>query len=201
MWALITGCTSQPSAIEPAPVSVYAIEQNAQGYFVVCTRPCFKTDVLTETPASKPVDSGLTANDINTSADLDLDFAMPEKNKPSSPVLHLVQFEFSEHRISPREAESLARMAEEMKDLPHSTGFWLRGYTDDIGPKIYNQRLAEKRVEAVAEKFTELGLSVLRKEALGACCFVASNDTPDGRALNRRVEVFVLNEKRAGVDE
>lgn len=181
MWGLITGCSSQPSVTEPVSAPVYAIEQNAQGHFVVCIRPCF-----------------------DASEDTDLDLPMPDIKKPSlvpsTPVLHLVQFDFGEFRVTPREAESLARLAEEMKEQRPMRGFWLRGYTDDIGPSGYNLRLAEKRVAAVEEKLIELGLPVLRKEALGACCFVASNDTADDRALNRRVEVFVLNEKRAGAE-
>lgn len=177
MWALITGCSSQPSATEPAPVPVYAIEQNAQGHFVVCVRPC-----------------------SDASEDTDQDLPMPDKNKPSlvpsTPVLHLVQFDFGEFRVTPREAESLARLAEEMKEQRPMRGFWLRGYTDDIGPSGYNLRLAEKRVAAVEEKLLELGLPVARKEALGACCFVASNDTAEGRAENRRVEVFLIDVKQ-----
>lgn len=65
------------------------------------------------------------------------------------------------------------------------------GYTDDIGPKHYNDKLARKRAESVAAVLYELGISDIRIEAEGKCCYIADNATATGRAQNRRVDLIV----------
>ncbi len=78
--------------------------------------------------------------------------------------------------------------------LPDSGVFEVRGYTDSSGPAIYNAWLAARRAEQVREYVIRQGGVApqrVRIEALGECCFVASNDSPDGRAANRRVEIVV----------
>lgn len=108
-------------------------------------------------------------------------------------VLHLVQFEFDSAQITAAEAEALNRLAEELEEVA-TTRLWLRGFTDDIGPDGYNHSLAQRRIESVIEHLNELELAVAGYEALGNCCYVATNETSAGRAQNRRVEVFLFTE-------
>lgn len=74
----------------------------------------------------------------------------------------------------------------------------IRGYTDATGSTEYNAWLAMRRAERVKEYVIRSGVDPerIRIEALGACCFVASNSTPVGRYANRRVEVLVNWEKQ-----
>jgi outer membrane protein OmpA-like peptidoglycan-associated protein len=65
------------------------------------------------------------------------------------------------------------------------------GHTDSTGTEQYNQRLSEQRANTVAQYLTARGIAADRIITIGAgeSRPVASNDTAEGRALNRRVEL------------
>lgn len=72
------------------------------------------------------------------------------------------------------------------------------GHTDSTGKVDYNQTLSEKRAKSVYDYLilNSVGRNRLTYEGKGVHQPVADNSTPDGRALNRRVEVLILaNEK------
>jgi len=64
------------------------------------------------------------------------------------------------------------------------------GYTDSIGSASYNQKLSERRANAVMNALIERGVDPKQLSAIGMGELnpVASNDTPEGRAKNRRIE-------------
>ena len=74
-----------------------------------------------------------------------------------------------------------------------STPKILEGHTDSVGTPQYNQRLSEQRAQAVAHYFAGKGVipERLAAEGKGETAPRASNATPDGRRLNRRVEVYI----------
>ena len=81
-----------------------------------------------------------------------------------------------------------------MDALPAATGtIKVHGYTDSTGSESYNTWLSTRRAERVKEYVIRHGVEPrrIRIEAFGACCFEASNDTPEGRASNRRVEIVI----------
>lgn len=68
------------------------------------------------------------------------------------------------------------------------------GRTDNIGPAVANQALAQARAKAVQRYLTArhprvLAAADVRVQSQGACCYAAANDSASGRAANRRVEV------------
>ena len=68
------------------------------------------------------------------------------------------------------------------------------GYTDDTGKAEYNMELSRRRAEAVADylqKKFELGSDRVVANWYGAANPIASNDTTEGRAQNRRVEIAI----------
>ena len=69
------------------------------------------------------------------------------------------------------------------------------GHTDSTGPEAYNQKLSERRAMAVQEYLVEKGVRASRLSAkgYGEAMPVASNDSKEGRAENRRVELIVLD--------
>lgn len=69
----------------------------------------------------------------------------------------------------------------------------VEGYTDSTGSFEYNQQLSERRANSVARYLSSVGVSQLRLDprGLGERYPIASNDTPEGRALNRRVEIRI----------
>ena len=77
-----------------------------------------------------------------------------------------------------------------MKANPTLTGE-VRGFTDSTGSEAHNQRLSEARANAVRDYFIKQGIAPARVRAkgFGQTNPVASNDTVEGRAMNRRVEL------------
>ncbi|MFT5176852.1 MAG: adhesin transport system outer membrane protein [Gammaproteobacteria bacterium] len=67
----------------------------------------------------------------------------------------------------------------------------IHAYTDNVGSAPYNQRLSERRARAVQQMFTSRGIEARRIKALGEGENrpIASNETEQGRAQNRRVEL------------
>ena len=72
----------------------------------------------------------------------------------------------------------------------------VEGFTDSVGGESYNQRLSERRANAVVAALTNLGLDESRIQArgYGEDYPVASNKTASGRQLNRRVEIVISDE-------
>jgi len=67
------------------------------------------------------------------------------------------------------------------------------GYTDSVGSDAYNMRLGQRRADAVRDYVVSQGTdaSRIRTGSFGEANPVASNDTAEGRAENRRVEIVV----------
>ena len=74
------------------------------------------------------------------------------------------------------------------------TAIFIEGDTDGEGSDDYNQKLSERRAQAVADYQKGLGIpnSRISTVGLGESNPIASNDTVDGRQQNRRVEVAIF---------
>lgn len=75
----------------------------------------------------------------------------------------------------------------------------IEGHTDSVGSESYNQKLSERRAQAVRNAIGERGISLDRIESvgLGEAYPVASNDDNGGRQQNRRVEVIFSDDSGA----
>jgi outer membrane protein OmpA-like peptidoglycan-associated protein len=83
-------------------------------------------------------------------------------------------------------------------DKNPDTDIKIVGHTDNTGKVDYNQTLSEKRAKSVYDYLLEQGVSSRRMiyEGKGIHQPVADNNTAEGRAKNRRVEIMILaNEK------
>ena len=71
----------------------------------------------------------------------------------------------------------------------------IQGYTDSIGSVAYNLNLSQRRAEAVQAYLISKGVSasVLTAKGYGKAKPIASNDTAEGRAQNRRVAFEIRN--------
>ena len=69
----------------------------------------------------------------------------------------------------------------------------IEGHTDNVGSEQYNKQLSEDRANAVKTYLVSEGISETRISTLGKGeeSPVANNDTPDGRAMNRRIEITI----------
>jgi OOP family OmpA-OmpF porin len=101
-----------------------------------------------------------------------------------------VQFEPNSARLTPRAVAILTNAANQMKKFP-SVRVQIEAHTDNQGGVELNNNLSKQRVIAVAKFFISRGIAKnrLAGRAYGASRPIASNDTAEGRARNRRVEL------------
>lgn len=86
-----------------------------------------------------------------------------------------------------------------MAATPNAKHIVISGRTDSIGPANANELLATARARTVHDylRTAHPNLApVLKLDAQGACCYVAPNDTEQGRSLNRRVDVHFSSNGR-----
>jgi OOP family OmpA-OmpF porin len=109
-------------------------------------------------------------------------------------VLRGVHFDFNKSNIRPGDAAVLDEAASTLKANPNVT-VDVNGYCDAIGGVEYNLRLSDRRANAVVNYLVKDGIpeSRLVPRGYGKTDFVAPNDTDEGRAQNRRVELLPLN--------
>lgn len=90
-------------------------------------------------------------------------------------------------------AEQIAQVAKFMKEYPLANTV-IEGHTDSVGSASYNQNLSQRRAQAVVAELTATyGVDASRLSAVGygEVQPIASNDTAEGRAENRRVTAVV----------
>lgn len=86
----------------------------------------------------------------------------------------------------------LAQFAASLKENPN-TNVQIYGFTDNTGTMAVNQRVSTGRADSVLSFLAQCGITPTRLSAQGVpmADYVATNDTPAGRAQNRRVEIYV----------
>mgnify|MGYP000312532884 CR=1 FL=1 len=94
--------------------------------------------------------------------------------------------------LSEASKQDLDEFAWVMNEYP-KTAILIQGHTDSTGSEEYNQRLSERRAEAVEHYMIWNDVDASRMEAIGYGELhpVADNSTPQGRQLNRRVDILV----------
>lgn len=115
-------------------------------------------------------------------------------------IVNNVQFAFDSDELSPEYRAALDEASDALK--PHRQ--LLRGglamlnvigYTDSVGSAEYNQKLSERRAQTVADylvKQDPTRISFIHPMGKGEQDPIASNDTEEGRARNRRVVLQVI---------
>ena len=129
----------------------------------------------------------------------------PEPQPKSKPVTKIARldsmslFDSGQSVLKPGSTKLLVNSLVDIKAKPG----WLivvAGYTDNTGTSQLNQRLSQKRAEAVRDWMRDTGdvpESCFAVQGYGASRPAATNDTPEGRALNRRVEISLVPQASA----
>ncbi len=104
-----------------------------------------------------------------------------------------ITFDFNSAVVRPEMRTQLQDVAKVLNSYP-STVIGVFGHTDNVGTTEVNQRLSEQRAESVAGTLESFGVARPRMQVRGFGYMqpVASNDTPEGRAKNRRVEIRIV---------
>ena len=103
-----------------------------------------------------------------------------------------ILFAFNKSDLSDAAKKSLKEFAAKMADMP-DTDITIWGHTDNIGSAEANASVSQKRANAVKNFLVAQGIADSRMVAEGKSYSmpVASNDTKEGQAQNRRVEVYI----------
>ena len=109
-----------------------------------------------------------------------------------------VLFATGKAQLSPQANMSVTKLSEFLKNHP-TRNVLIEGHTDSVGSDEYNQVLSGKRADSVKYELRNNGVEASRITTVGygEKYPVASNDSANSRAMNRRVDVVILNE---GVD-
>lgn len=108
-----------------------------------------------------------------------------------------ILFGFNQSNLNASASSNLDKLTTILKEYP-DTDIEIQGHTDSKGTDEYNMTLSEKRAGSVATYLRAKGIASnrIRTKGYGETAPVASNDTEDGRAQNRRVNFLITaNEK------
>jgi OmpA-OmpF porin, OOP family len=133
---------------------------------------------------SKPMDTGMVMVTANA-----LDQSLRNTGKA---VIYGIYFDFDKADVKAESQQQLAQIGALMNDNA-DLKLTITGHTDNQGSADYNQRLSQLRADAIVASLVN-GYSVasnrLVAKGMGATAPIASNDSDDGRAKNRRVELL-----------
>jgi outer membrane protein OmpA-like peptidoglycan-associated protein len=119
-------------------------------------------------------------------------FLMPIK-KGSQVALNNIFFDYNKTDLKPESYPELIRLAKMMKDNPKMR-IAIGGHTDSRGSDEYNMKLSSDRAESVKQYLRSLGVDASRMsiKMLGKSAPLTANEaSPDGAALNRRVDITI----------
>ncbi len=110
-------------------------------------------------------------------------------------ILKNIFFDFDQYVLQPESYAELDKVVELMKKNP-SLSIQINGYTDSVGSAAHNLELSQQRARSVVNYLESKGIPAGRLSAkgYGAAHPVASNETEEGRAKNRRTELEVVSE-------
>jgi len=195
----------QTAEREPSPEVVREAPQEIRTEAIMATPPDPPPDAAVDEPM--PAVSAPTAP-IYAARD------QPSADKPSAPPerppvrfesepapqppparlqLPLLHFAFGSTRLTPESEPQLREIVEALRNRPE-VRIELAGHADSVGPKSLNQRLSLQRARTVANRLVAAGIDGTRLQTSGHGDRrpLVDNHTRKGRAMNRRVELILI---------
>jgi outer membrane protein OmpA-like peptidoglycan-associated protein len=120
----------------------------------------------------------------------------PEIHREPLKIVARIHFDFDRYNIKKEYKPILNEVIKTLKQNPY-VELIIEGYTDNIGTKKYNDKLALKRARSVKNYLVKHGIPAekIKIKGIGKDKYIATNRTPVGRLTNRRVEFILI--KRA----
>lgn len=175
---------------KPNASHIAQLERGRDAFFAQCVEPACPTTTPKTLAVADPQTQPQPSMQGNARA---LESIAPvEVTKPAplhKPQVLVLEFATDSAVLTPAHRTLLNSAA---KALGRAERVLIVGRTDNVGPDAPNQAIALARAGAVRDHIKQVSPSLpgdIRIDARGLCCYVASNDTPEGRARNRRVEV------------
>ncbi|HSD63290.1 MAG TPA: OmpA family protein, partial [Ignavibacteriaceae bacterium] len=104
-------------------------------------------------------------------------------------ILEVITFATGKADIKPESENTLRKALKTLETYP-DISVEISGYTDNVGSESSNQKLSERRANAVRDWLIRQGINPSRITAVGygESNPIAPNDTPEGKQKNRRIE-------------
>ncbi len=116
----------------------------------------------------------------------------PSENQINVQLTSDILFDLNSTALRPQSQDVLRDLAANFRQYPSET-FEVNGHTDSTGNAEYNMTLSQRRADSVAGYLVDQGVpgAQITARGFGETQPKASNDTPEGRQLNRRVEIHI----------
>ncbi|HJV66031.1 MAG TPA: OmpA family protein [Geomonas sp.] len=125
---------------------------------------------------------------------IDCAFDVTKIEPPEKLCMQLnIQFDTNSYQIKEVYKPEVAKVADYMKQYPETTAI-IEGHTDNVGNPDYNMKLSQQRAQAVVDSLVKdygIDASRLSAKGYGDTRQVAYNSTPEGRAMNRRIDAVI----------
>jgi len=187
-----------PPPPPPPPAPAPYVEPDTDGDGVID-----KLDQCPDTPAGVKVDEVGCPLDtdkdgvydyLDKCPDTPIELKVDKDGCPMKVTINLnVLFDFDKSDVKPKYHDEIKRVADYMNAYPWEKAT-LEGHTDSKGTDAYNEKLSQRRVDAIKKYLVEkFGISADRLKAVGygESKPIATNDTDEGRQLNRRVQAVM----------
>lgn len=191
LLAAVQGCSmlsglgggAEPEVAPPAPLRIAQIGNGPSAQFVVCDHNCPQRTpktLLVPPPSTRPAPPP------------------PPKMVPAVPAktTSSVMFPFGKATLRPESTQAMEQILEEARTAKR---ILITGYTDSIGSRKNNGKLAQKRAKTVKAFLLKGGVKAeIIEIAKGKCCYIGDNATETGRAQNRRasIEIYFTTEEK-----
>jgi OOP family OmpA-OmpF porin len=123
---------------------------------------------------------------------VDANAMLNDINSKGSVALYGIYFDFDKSDVKPESDPTLKEIAKLLSENP-KLNLFVVGHTDNVGNFDYNMKLSESRAKAVVKELVSkynIDKKRLTPAGVGPLCPVTTNDTEEGKATNRRVELI-----------
>lgn len=116
----------------------------------------------------------------------------PAENEIAVNLTNDILFDYNSYALRSESKSTLQNLADNFRKYPEEQ-IEVEGHTDAVGSHESNQRLSEQRADTVRNYLVDQGVTGTRINSVGfgETRPKATNDTPEGRQLNRRVEIRI----------
>jgi OmpA-OmpF porin, OOP family len=125
---------------------------------------------------------------------IDCAFDVQQIQPPERLCMHLVlDFDSGKANVKPEYRSEIAKVADYLKQYPTTTAV-IEGHTDNVGDADFNMKLSQQRAENVVNYLVDqfgIDRSRLSAKGFGSTRRISYNNTPEGRALNRRINAVI----------
>ncbi|MGB8337277.1 MAG: OmpA family protein [Burkholderiales bacterium] len=185
-WFMTRKPGEAPAPAAQAPKAAPAVEAPRPAPVVEAPKP-------TEAPAPAPVaeapkDAAAQLDALKAAGNVSGDDLVKALNMTN------IRFATGSAKITPESMDIVKKAAETIKAAAAGTKIEVGGHTDNVGNPASNMKLSDARAQSVMSALVGLGVGkgVLTAKGYGDSKPVASNDTTEGKAQNRRMEYSLV---------